>query len=375
MMHPRLSKDAGFDFLPSEMTVRDITTWLELRTADRDAPFYAAKYYKPGKTAGQLDFKPPRTPIQVALVISSGSWEQREETLLEAESEDLTDCNNPIDRKKQRHPEKRKQSRHQPRKDASEASVSVSLSCVSATVDSSVGEFTIEDKPGILRKRAEFPTLVHVPVPAPVSPSKVGELAPASWSHDENSSVSNSPSSETPQTPTQSISRKRSHPGYRSPDEADFARLRKSLSIGDVPTCERVMFFCVIPRSMEALFASAAMKFSCDPAWSESGTLTVILSVSLGHGSFKDAHEGFLTLHRPPIEGISSLANQRVASKRVIDTSRRAENTELKRYKPALELQHSVCEANLLLWATSLLDLSYAFIEARIKRDGPPRLR
>ncbi|CAK5278831.1 unnamed protein product [Mycena citricolor] len=145
----------------------------------------------------------------------------------------------------------------------------------------------------------------------------------------------------------------------------------------DVPTCKQILFFRIYPKAMDALFTQdeAAMQFVCDPAVAEPGTLSVVLSAALGSGSFKDAYEGFLTLVRPSTSptGLGSTVNQRVAAKRMIDTkASRRDTVGIRRFSPAVELEQSICKGNLLLWATSLFDLTDTFVRHQLSKLGEP---
>ncbi|CAK5283480.1 unnamed protein product [Mycena citricolor] len=120
----------------------------------------------------------------------------------------------------------------------------------------------------------------------------------------------------------------------------------------DVPTCEQILFFHIYPKAMDALFTQdeAAMQFVCDPAVAEPGTLSVVLSAALGSGSFKDPHP-CLTIN------VSHWARI---------------NFGIRRFSPAVKLEQSICEGNLLLWATSLFDLTDTFVRHQLSKLGEP---
>ncbi|CAK5263854.1 unnamed protein product [Mycena citricolor] len=96
----------------------------------------------------------------------------------------------------------------------------------------------------------------------------------------------------------------------------------------------------------------------------------VALSASLGTGSFKDAHRGFLTLTPLAPNGLGSCTNQRVAVKRM--TQGRDEWGSARRFDVSAKYWHTIGECNLLLWAISLFDLSLSFIDHKLAKTGPP---
>ncbi|CAK5279828.1 unnamed protein product [Mycena citricolor] len=121
---------------------------------------------------------------------------------------------------------------------------------------------------------------------------------------------------------------------------------------------------------MTELFdGSRPVQFEYDPVLCEDGTLMVLLSSSLGSGSFKDAHHGFMTLTPSSLDGLGSRNNQDVAVKQMIQG--RDDQGSARRFDVATEHRHTICKGNLLLWAMSLFDLSLSFVDYILKKTRP----
>ncbi|CAK5277003.1 unnamed protein product [Mycena citricolor] len=364
VLYDRLVADANFQFRENELTVRDVTTWQDFKALQSDHVFYWDKYYKISGKATKPEWKAPRASVQIALVISGREWQRRTEMLAASE----------------------------PDADSNENSVSATASAVQTRVTrftASVSNASDQTEASTIRSLArstDREATRALSQRSGSSSSSAVVLGAATWSPDKRHERTLSLGA--PSTPPSSpqLRSKCSHPGWRSPDEADFARLRKVASVGgqvsrsgtcDVPTCEQILFFRIYPKAMDALFTQdeAAMQFVCDPAVAEPGTLSVVLSAALGSGSFKDAYKGFLTLVRPSTSptGLGSTVNQRVAAKRMIDTkASRRDTVGIRRFSPAVELEQSICEGNLLLWATSLFDLTDTFVRHQLSKLGEP---
>ncbi|KAF8192901.1 hypothetical protein K438DRAFT_1426003, partial [Mycena galopus ATCC 62051] len=97
----------------------------------------------------------------------------------------------------------------------------------------------------------------------------------------------------------------------------------------------------------------------------------------LGIGTFKSAHLARLTLNHLPPHGLGTTPNELVAVKRMY--RRRTNNgvTEksvVTRYSPADEYAKTVEEANLLYWASSLMEFTYSAITRFVSKAStyPP---
>ncbi|KAJ7932230.1 hypothetical protein B0H13DRAFT_1498578, partial [Mycena leptocephala] len=99
----------------------------------------------------------------------------------------------------------------------------------------------------------------------------------------------------------------------------------------------------------------------------------------LGIGTFKTAQPGYLTLVHLATEGLGTSPKQSVAVKRMY--VRRAKPTDtnpngwiLNRFMPEDEYRKIIMEANVLLWAISIMTFTYSFIQHFIDNspDTPP---
>ncbi|KAJ6474356.1 hypothetical protein C8R45DRAFT_834944, partial [Mycena sanguinolenta] len=85
----------------------------------------------------------------------------------------------------------------------------------------------------------------------------------------------------------------------------------------------------------------------------------------IGIGTFKTAHIGRLSLIHLPKQGLGTVPNELVAVKRMY--RRRTQNATTgnwvtSRFPPADEHAMAIQEANLLYWASSIMDFTYSFI-------------
>ncbi|KAJ7348304.1 hypothetical protein DFH08DRAFT_698194, partial [Mycena albidolilacea] len=97
----------------------------------------------------------------------------------------------------------------------------------------------------------------------------------------------------------------------------------------------------------------------------------------LGIGTFKSAHTGHLSLIHLPSQGLGTAPNELVTVKRMY--RRRTQNTTtgnwvMTRFLPADEHAMIIQEANLLYWASSLMDFTYSFIHLFLSNadEEPP---
>ncbi|KAF8149715.1 hypothetical protein K438DRAFT_1624849, partial [Mycena galopus ATCC 62051] len=97
----------------------------------------------------------------------------------------------------------------------------------------------------------------------------------------------------------------------------------------------------------------------------------------IGIGTFKSAHTGHLSLIHLPKQGLGTAPNEHVAVKRMY--RKRTQNTTTgnwvtTRFLPADEHAMIIQEANLLYWASSLMDFTYSFIHLFLSNtdEGPP---
>ncbi|KAJ7922076.1 hypothetical protein B0H13DRAFT_1603994, partial [Mycena leptocephala] len=99
----------------------------------------------------------------------------------------------------------------------------------------------------------------------------------------------------------------------------------------------------------------------------------------LGIGTFERAHPGFLTLFHNVVGGLGTKPNEGVAVERMY--VRRAKPTEanpngwmVTSLMPADEFRKTLMEANVLLWAVSIMTFTYFFIHHFIENspNSPP---
>lgn len=119
--------------------------------------------------------------------------------------------------------------------------------------------------------------------------------------------------------------------------------------------------------------------FACDPVDAASGSLLIENGTYLGIGTFKTAQPGFLTLIHLTTDGLGQKPNEGVAVKRMY--VRRSKPTEanpdgwsITRLMASDEFRKTLMEANVLLWAVSLMTFTYSFIDHFIQNSphSPP---
>jgi hypothetical protein len=98
---------------------------------------------------------------------------------------------------------------------------------------------------------------------------------------------------------------------------------------------------------------------------------------TIGMGGFKTAHPGWLTLTPPPVSGLGSVPRDEIVVKRPFHRvfSQAGGSTEafkIGRFPVVDELPKLFREANVLYWASSLLQLTYDFIDHRRATSCPP---
>ncbi|KAJ7926367.1 hypothetical protein B0H13DRAFT_1599685 [Mycena leptocephala] len=95
----------------------------------------------------------------------------------------------------------------------------------------------------------------------------------------------------------------------------------------------------------------------------------------IGTGTFKTAHRGHLSLIHLPLEGLGTTQNELVAVKHMYrkQTKNASGNRVVSRFPYADEYLKTVQEANLLYWASSLMDFAYSAIALCVSyADEPP---
>ncbi|KAJ7191512.1 hypothetical protein GGX14DRAFT_701589 [Mycena pura] len=180
-----------------------------------------------------------------------------------------------------------------------------------------------------------------------------------------------------PSTPPQ---RKR-QAQYQSPDQQ---RLRAALEIGGSSTSqisghvqttsERITFFSIVPKPLQDLLtASRFQGFICDPQQAVQGVLNIVSNEYLGHGAFKTAQLGYLTLSPIAHHGLGQQSNEKVVSKRPYTNGEQTGSRfQIARFDSQDEYKAILMEANVLQWSTSIFGLSDDFIQNFITHNGQP---
>lgn len=134
---------------------------------------------------------------------------------------------------------------------------------------------------------------------------------------------------------------------------------------------ERVEFFPIQDRPLHELLGGnkSEIRFSLDSHQCLNGILKVRTSLSLGVGAFKTAHFGRLTLTPMAVSGLGQTAQEEVAVKRPYFKSK---GGKVMRYVINDELRKVLVEANVMYWATSLLNFAQAFINRAIAASPTP---
>jgi hypothetical protein len=143
---------------------------------------------------------------------------------------------------------------------------------------------------------------------------------------------------------------------------------------------ETIHFYPIPNRPlMEILRNKDYRSFTLDTAESYVGQLMVDIShdSTIGMGGFKTAHPGWLTLTPPPVSGLGSVPRDEIVVKRPFHRvfSQAGGSTEafkIGRFPVVDELPKLFREANVLYWASSLLQLTYDFIDHRRATYCPP---
>ncbi|KAK6996039.1 hypothetical protein R3P38DRAFT_3371236 [Favolaschia claudopus] len=174
-----------------------------------------------------------------------------------------------------------------------------------------------------------------------------------------------------PRTPPQS--RKRGPPAYVSPDRS---RLAKVLAVGgqlDVTASatplgsERVEFYAIEPPSLHELLDPELQhlsRFTCTPDEASQGFLAIQSNLSIGCGTFKNAHRGWITLHHLRDAVLGTTKSELVVVKRTFRelSKKSGGQTAYTRYSSPEEHKIILKEANNLYWAISIMGFSYSYI-------------
>ncbi|KAJ7762974.1 hypothetical protein B0H16DRAFT_504230 [Mycena metata] len=328
IMKPLLANTTeGFKFNWTHLVVRDVHSWTNLAQEDKNHPYYYDRCLVTPSTKSKdrtKVFKRPKNPFFVALVIPFDQWDQY---LTYAETVDV---------------ETEKQALSS-RATATGRANSGVRSC--RTTDSAW-----ED--GVLKDSLESSDL---------------ELSAANKRQRRSTSIS------APSTPPPSKKRI-VPPEYVSPDRS---KVWQALAIGGSSaivhtpmTSERVEFFplaeCDLHKLLQSTEFSGGQFLTCDAQYAAQGSLTVEFRTSLGHGTFKTAHLGHLSLIHLPAQGLGRTRNTRVAAKRLYRSRSEKEGSPsdliVRRFPAADEYARTLREANLLFWGVSIMTFTYSFI-------------
>ncbi|CAK5269533.1 unnamed protein product [Mycena citricolor] len=390
--------DCRFEFKTTNFTVRDVATWISLAGQPLEQPYYYASCLKPGRTKLErerhlLVFVRP-APIGIALVIDHEEWMRLQEFMdqmhISQDVEDEEFREQPV-KKAPKKPAKRPIGTAS-KVSSSDAHPGASSNTQSSTLDAletnrritrsasklaatpSLNQSRQSEEPSLQFPAADAPSLITFTSGTlrsglESSSSVVGVLSGASWSLSKK---------ERPITPPNPTVCKRSAAKYRSPDQRI---VKKALTVGGslkkagntpLHTTEQIEFFRIKSVPFHELIEQPDF-FSCKLDAVEYGTLSMVASdLPLGIGSFKSAHNARLNLHVLSSGNIlGCVPNQHVAAKRMFE-SWSEDQTRLERYKPSQEYLQTIREANIMLWAVSLFDFCYSFIQSFIEKNGPP---
>ncbi|KAJ7443392.1 hypothetical protein B0H11DRAFT_2092188 [Mycena galericulata] len=331
------------------VVLREISNWVDLAQENQHMPYFYERCLtgKPKGKDGINTFKKPTKAFELALVINPDLWEEITEFVAQ------TELNTEMSLHSSRHGKKATATR-------------------------------------IRRIRSASPSGSDSP-PASPGPSEYS-LRTASFHSSQNTGYLNqsmsdnsvskrrrSDSESLPRTPPQS--KRRAVPVYESPNREKLceALLSGGSSYSQVLeqahiVSEQVEFFQIPYPPLGELLSGKFQGFTCDPAEAAHGSLGVEDGKYLGIGTFKTAQPGFLSLVHLATEGLGQKLNEAVAIKRMYvprakPTGANPAGWMITRLMPADEFRKTLMEANVLLWAGSLMALTYAFIENYIENS------
>ncbi|KAJ8481435.1 hypothetical protein ONZ45_g15317 [Pleurotus djamor] len=301
---------SGFVWDENKMTVRD-TKWMDL-SLEMDEGHFRGACTKVGKDK-KAKFSRPKDPFVVMLVIDMAHYEEYEDFLEESQPMGVFD--NVM--KKSASPQKNRKGKGR-RKPANtqitipESDENIPPPLPLFTEVSQDSNFSVRQT---VTKRARSDSLAH------------------------------------PSTPPRP---KRLH-SYVSPDQQGLYRAMKevgSVTAANEETTVPIEFMAVIVLSFNDIIASPSLTWSNNSI--RHGTLSHT-NEQIGLGSFKTCHIGTITLvdaGETEIDLLRGLDHQSVA---------------IQRYAMVDELKRTLLEANILRWASSLLEFGYSFVEHTIE--------
>ncbi|KAG1784918.1 uncharacterized protein HD556DRAFT_1314653 [Suillus plorans] len=176
---------------------------------------------------------------------------------------------------------------------------------------------------------------------------------------------------------------------FRSPDRNELKEALRSGGTANVDAQsvydlqnENVQLYWITTRPMSQILENNKYQsFTLHTAESVTGQLTVDTSSAnlIGQGGFKSAHPGWLTLaSHIPTTRLGSIPHQKVVVVKrpfikIFPPSGPSAGTyKVGCYAVANELSKQFKEANVLYWANSLLDLTYAFVNRCVAASSAP---
>ncbi|KAJ6466160.1 hypothetical protein C8R47DRAFT_1235093 [Mycena vitilis] len=341
--------------------LREISTWVDLGQQPPDLPYFYDRCItgKPKGKDGAKTFKKPTKAFELALVIDSDLWEEISLYLADPETSQSSVCS------KRSLAPPGTSAREEPYSDDSDAG--------------SPSETDYELNPAF--------GIVQMDPGTGVEQSFHREFNPDSKCHSPLQSQrlqsAEELSQSLPRTPPPS--KRRAIVEYESPNRDDLreALLEGGSSFSQVSklarsTFERIEFFHILERPLKDLLSSKEYQgFTCDPAEASQGSLGMEKGDYLGIGTFKTAHPAYLTLIHLASDGLGSQPNEAVALKimyvrRSQPTSENPDAWVINRLMPVDEHRKIIMEANVLLWATSIMVFTYSFIWHFVKNSPHP---
>ncbi|KAJ7759726.1 hypothetical protein DFH07DRAFT_772058 [Mycena maculata] len=337
-MDPKVHSALGGYRMPwDRIILREISTWVDLAQQPPNDPYFYERCLtgKPKGKDGAKTFKKPTKPFELALVIDADHWDEILEHLADSEKEIQVST------------EKKSRSAGKSKRSSSSTS----------------------------RNHVESEDSYSDPDSRSGSPSNaVHGLNSARFESVRNDGDHTEPSQSIPKTPPQSKRRA----VYESPnrDHLRNALLEGGSSFSQVSnqavrtTFERIEFFQISERPLNELLSSGKFQgFACDPAHAAPGSVGME-NRFLGIGTFKTAHPAYLTLAHLASEGL--VAIKRMYVRRAKPTEANPNGWAIICLMPADEYRKIIMEANVLLWATSILTFTYSFIFHFIDKSPYP---
>ncbi|KAG6825194.1 hypothetical protein H0H92_004416 [Tricholoma furcatifolium] len=370
-MRPRLEEATHFQFdwncklTNHAIVIRELDTWVDLGSVNPTRPYlYDRCLVEPrGKNNdGRKVFKKPGKPFTFALVISCEEWDRYTSHLEQEEFGAL----------------------EQSRRSAFES-------------DASDRDVEVINYYSGNRHTNAHPTVKKTVAYEPANTSnntKIGYRTESCSSLFGTPKRQRSPETEELQEDQRKSKKTITTLSYQSPDRE---KIKNALLKGGASTTlnakafagtlENIEFTSVIERPFFDLLNGPThlQAFQYESTNTRPGTLYTRHEEQLGAGTFKTAHPGQLSLSPPLDSGLGCSPNENVVVKRMffkVEIKGKKKQMEgdveieahykIQRYVFSDELNRVLIEANMLYWSSSLMSLSYSFIDSYLAKSEPP---